>query len=344
MRGLTTGIPQDFAMDLGTSETRICTSNCSSLVYEPTCLAVEETDQKLQVVAVGSEAEKLHNQTRQGLRVIWPVQGGVISSLSQARAIFDMMIRRVPRRFFPSRPRVVCSLPIQATAIEHRVLVEAINDVAPCHLFGIKKPLLSALGAGLAIEEPLGVMVVDLGAGSCTAAVLSCGEIIKAEAIKVGGNSLNRAIIDFGKRDKGILVGDKTAEDLKIKLANAYEPAPGETASIWGRDSLNGLPKQAIFTSTEISLLLPEYLHAVLGTIQRVLDRSSADISRDVYENGIILTGGGAWLRGLDRFISSTTGLPVTLVEDSRHTDVRGLEQLLRKKKKVLNSLAVEMI
>ncbi|MDI3388563.1 rod shape-determining protein [Streptomyces sp. B-S-A8] len=308
----------DIGIDLGTANTLLYARGQGIVLNEPSVVAVREGVRG--ALAVGTEAKETIGRTPGSITAIRPLQDGVISDFEAA----EEMIRHFVRKAVPGRrPRIrlVVCVPSGVTPVERRAIVHAARRAGARAVHLIEEPMAAAIGAGLPVSEPRGSMVVDIGGGTAEVAVISLGGIVTAQSLRVGGHRLDAAIADFVRKEHGLLIGDRTAEDIKVAIGSAW-PVPGREAfemrsyPVRGREKIRGLPKTVDLTVKEVRAALDEPVEAVIAAVRTTLEDCPPELSGDVMEHGIVLTGGGALLPGLDLRLAAATGIPVVLADD----------------------------
>ena len=316
---------RDLAIDLGTANTLVFVNGEGILVDEPSVVAVDDTGE---VYAVGSEAERMLGRTPATISAQRPLKDGVIADFE----VTEQMLRHFIRRVLPSRrarARLIVCAPSGITEVEARAVVEASMAAGAREVELIEEPIAAALGAGLDISEPSGVMVIDVGGGTSEVAVLSMGGIVVSTSMRVGGYTLDEAIVDFVKNEHRLAVGARTAEEVKLRIGSAY-PVDGEdTTEIRGRDMISGLPTKLALTSDEVRAALAPTLTTTVNGVKETLDRTPPELASDISAHGIVLAGGGSLLRGFGELLRAETGMPVYLADDPLTCVVRGAGEAL---------------
>jgi rod shape-determining protein MreB len=304
-----------MGIDLGTANTLVYVKGKGIVMREPSVVAIERDSG--QVLAVGEEAKQMIGRTPGNIVAIRPMKDGVIADFDTTQSMIKYFINKALRgRTFLVRPRMVIGVPSGVTAVEERAVREAALQAGAREAYLIEEPMAAAIGAGLPVHEPTGTMIVDVGGGTTEVAVISLGGIVASRSIRVAGDEMDEAIIQHVKRSYNLMIGERTAEELKIKIGTAYPLNNEETEEIRGRDLVSGLPKTVTVTSTEIYQALSEPVSAILDAIRQTLERTPPELAADIMDRGIMMAGGGALLRGLDRLVSEETHMPVHLAED----------------------------
>ena len=307
----------DIGLDLGTANVLVYVRGKGIVLQEPSVVALDNTSGK--VIAVGAEAFRMLGRAPGGIEVIRPLQDGVIADFSVTEKMLRYFISAVDgghKLLF--RPRVMVCIPSTVTGVELRAVRQAVEQAGAKSAHLIKEPFAAALGAGLDVFQPSGSMIVDIGGGTSDVAVISLGGIVCSNSLKLGGDKLNRAIMKYIRREYNLAIGESTAEELKINIGSAYPmyERNDDTMEIRGLDMVAGLPRSAMVTRGQVYDAIKESLDLVVNAVKEVLERTSQELAADVINNGVILTGGGALLDGIDQLISEQTGLPVFVADD----------------------------
>ncbi|NUR91899.1 MAG: rod shape-determining protein [Nonomuraea sp.] len=313
---------RDMAVDLGTANTLVCVRDRGIVLDEPSVVAINTRTDK--IVAVGSEAKRMIGRTPGYITAIRPLRDGVITDLEVAERMLRYFIVKVHRRRYLVQPRVVVAVPSGTTGVEQRAVKEAALQAGARRVYLIEEPMAAAIGSGLPVHEPAGSMVVDVGGGTTEVAVVSMGGIVNACSIRVGGDELDQAIISHIKKEHALLLGERTAEQLKMEIGSAAQDGEERDTEIRGRDLVTGLPKTVRITARELREAMAEPLNAIVDAVQSTLDQCPPDLAGDLMDAGIALTGGGALLRGLDRRLAQATGMPIKVVDDPLRSVVTG--------------------
>jgi len=307
-------IGRDMAVDLGTANTLVYVRRRGVMVDEPSVVALN--DATGEVLAVGHEAKRMMGRTPDSITALRPLRDGVIADFEATEQMLRHFIARVHRRRYFAKPRMVICVPSAITPVEQRAVKEAGYQAGARRVYIIEEPMAAAIGAGLPVHQPTGNMVVDVGGGTTEVAVISLGGIVTSLSIRTAGDELDQAIVAWMKKEHGLMLGDRTAEEVKVTLGSAF-PSPGEPeGEVRGRDLVTGLPRTVTVTSADIRHALEEPLHAIVDAVRVTLDQTPPELAGDLMDRGIVLTGGGALLRGLDERIRHETGMPVHVAED----------------------------
>lgn len=331
---------RDIGIDLGTVNTLICIGD-KIVVDEPSVVAIDRNTKE--VLAVGAKAASMVGRTPEEIVAVRPLRDGVIADFKLTQAMLENLVDRVIRRRRFWRPRMVVGVPSGATTVERRAVVEAAKNAGAREVFLIEEPLAAAIGAGLSIHEPEGAMVVDIGGGTSDAVVVALGGIVAGKSVRLGGTTMDEAIASYVRYHHGVMLGELTAERIKIEIGTAAagegsgerggSDRPGEVPTsidIHGRHLVSGLPTKLTVTSDEVAAALADVVHGIVGLVKEVLEKTPPELAADLVHTGIYLTGGGSLLRGLDRVIAEETGLPVRLAEEPLLSVVRGTARSLR--------------
>jgi rod shape-determining protein MreB and related proteins len=308
----------DMAIDLGTANTLVYVKGKGIVLDEPSVVAIANNRGRKQVLAVGDEAKQMVGRTPGNIEAIRPLRDGVIADFEVAEEMIKHFIRKVHNRRGFASPRVIICVPSGSTAVERRAIQESAESAGARRVFLIEEPMAAAIGAGLPVTEPTGSMVVDIGGGTTEVAVLSLGGIVYARSIRVGGNKMDEAIISYIRRNHNLLVGEGTAERIKKEIGSACLPEDGNgpVVEIKGRDLMNGVPKEIAISQRQIAESLAEPVSAIIEAVKVALEHTAPELSADIVDKGIVLTGGGALLGNLDFVLRHATGLPVSLAEE----------------------------
>lgn len=288
------GFSRDIGIDLGTATTLVYVQGKGIVLREPSVVAMR-TDTKT-ILAVGEEAKRMVGRTPGNIIAIRPMRDGVIADFDITKAMLDHFISRVNPRKGLFRPRVIIGIPSGVTEVEKRAVIEAALQAGAKEAHTVEEPMAAAIGAGLPVEEPTGSMVVDIGGGTTDVAVISLGGIVTNKSLRVGGDEMDEAIINYIKREYNLMIGERTAEEIKIQIGSAFPKEKEESMDIRGRDLVSGLPKTLRITSTEILEALKEPLSSIVEAIKMTLEKTPPELAADIMDRGIMLTGGGALL------------------------------------------------
>lgn len=305
---------RDIGIDLGTANTLVYLKGKGIILREPSVVAVNKTTG--QVLKVGNEARDMIGRTPGNVVAIRPLKDGVIADFDGTQAMLKYFIKKVYQGGF-FKPRVVVCIPFGVTEVERRAVEEAVITAGGRNAYLIEEPMAAAIGAGLPVNEPTGSMVVDIGGGTSEVAVISYGGIVSSKSLRIAGDELDSDIVNYIKREYNLMVGERTAEEIKFNIGSAYETETENEMSVKGRDLISGLPKTITLSSREIRGAMAESIFAIVDAIKFTLEKTPPELAADVMNRGIMLTGGGALIRGLDRLVSEETGIPVYVVENA---------------------------
>lgn len=319
----------DIGVDLGTANVLVYVKGKGIVLQEPSVVAIDRDSGR--VIAVGSEARRMLGRTPGNIVAIRPLRDGVIADYDVTEKMLRYFISKADggRKFF-FRPRIMVCIPTGVTGVEERAVRQAAIQAGAKEAHLIEEPLAAALGAGLDISQPSGTMVVDIGGGTTDVAVLSLGGIVCSKSLRVGGDKFDEAIVRYIRREYSLAIGERTGEELKMEIGTAYLPgAEDKTMEIRGRDMITGLPKAVTVSRRQVHEAIKETLELVVSAVKEVLERTSPELAADIVNKGIIMTGGGALLDGIDRLISNETGLPVYVAEDPLSCVAKGTGRAL---------------
>lgn len=320
-------LSSDIGIDLGTANTLVYVRNQGIVLNEPSVVAVEQSSGK--VLAIGAAAKEMMGRTPGGIAAIRPLKDGVIADFEISEKLIANFIRRVVRHKYLMKPRVVISVPSGITEVEKRAVRDSAENAGAREVYLLQEPMAAAIGVGLPVDQPSGCMIIDIGGGTTEIAVIALNGIVSDTSIRVAGDELNDAIIMYLKKNYNLLIGELTAEDIKLKIGSAFAQDKELSVSIRGRDLVAGVPKNLKLSSVQVREALSETLDIIVEAIRQALERTPPELASDILERGIILTGGGALLRGLDRRLREETNLPVNVAEDPLTCVVRGSGKVL---------------
>lgn len=324
----------DMAIDLGTANTLVYVKGRGIVLNEPSVVARKNVGGRLQVLAVGDEAKLMLGRTPGDIEAIRPLRDGVIADFDVAQEMIKYFIQKVHNRSYAS-PRVVICVPSGSTPVERRAIGDAADWAGASKVYLIDEPVAAAIGAGLPITEPSGSMIVDIGGGTTEIAVLSLCGMVYFNSVRVGGDKMDDAIISYIRRNHNLLVGEGTAERIKAEIGTAMAPndGVGKTIDIRGRDLMNGVPKEITISQADIAEALAEPVGAIVEGVKVALEQTAPELSADIVDRGIMLSGGGALLQDLDKVIRKATGLPVSIAEESLTCVALGTGRVLEDEK-----------
>ena len=317
----------DLAIDLGTANTLVSVRGKGIVIREPSVVAIDKNDER--ILAVGIEAKRMLGRTPGNIVAVRPLKDGVIADFDITANMLENFLKKACGNSMFSRPRVVICIPSGVTEVERHLVGGDTLKAGPRRVSVIEEPMAAAIGAGLPISEPTGSMIVDIGGGTAEIAVISLGGIVASRSVRMAGDMFDQAIIAFIKRKYNLLIGERTAEQIKIEIGSAYALDPEMTMEIKGRNLVDGLPKNIVVHSEDVREALLECLVKITSAIKETLERTPPELSADIIDRGITLTGGGALLRGLDQLIQSETGIDVHVAEDPLDCVAKGAGAVL---------------
>ncbi|HIJ82702.1 MAG: rod shape-determining protein MreB [Magnetococcales bacterium] len=315
----------DMAVDLGTANTLVYVRGRGIVLSEPSVVAIHENPRGVRkVLAVGNEAKRMLGRTPGNIVATRPLRDGVIADFTVTEAMLKHFIRKVHKRRLFYSPRIILCVPYGATPVERRAIRESADTAGAREVYLIEEPMAAAIGAGLPVTEATGSMVIDIGGGTTEVAIISLGGIVYSRSIRVGGDKMDEAIVAHVRRKYQLLIGESTAENIKIQVGSAYPMPERLQVEVKGRDLVNGVPKHQIIGDQEVLEALAEPINAIVEGVRMALERTPPELASDIVDRGIVLTGGGALLRGLDQLLSEETHLPVFIAEDPLSCVVMG--------------------
>lgn len=311
------GFAKDMGIDLGTANTVVYVKGKGVVLREPSVVAIRTDTGTIE--AVGNEAKKMIGRTPGNIVAVRPMKDGVIADYDTTAAMMKHFISQAQKKksFFSRKPNVVVCVPSGITAVEKRAIEDATKQAGAREAFTIEEPFAAAIGADLPVWEPTGSMVVDIGGGTTEVAIISLGGIVTSKSIRVGGDEMDDAIINYVKKNYNLMIGERTSEQLKMEIGSAGGAEAGRSIDIRGRDLVTGLPKTINITAQEIEEALAETVHAIIEAVKVTLEKAPPELAADVMDRGIVLTGGGALLHNLDKVLSQETGIPVIVAENA---------------------------
>ncbi|MCH7730432.1 rod shape-determining protein [Patescibacteria group bacterium] len=313
---------KNIAIDLGTANTLVWLAGEGLVANEPTVVAMSTEDNK--VVAVGEEAKKMLGRTPETFIALRPMREGVIADYQVTEAMLKYFIGKVVGRFQLIKPDVMVCVPAGCTQVERRAALDATLAAGAAHAYLIDEPLVAAIGAGIPVSAPSGNMIVDIGGGATEAAVIALGGVVVHKSVRVAGNKIDESIQDHLKKKHNLIVGDQTAENIKIKIGSATELKKEEKLDISGRDVVFGLPRSITITSTEVTEAIMPVLKQIIGAVKGVLEDTPPELAADIIDKGIVMSGGSSLLRNFDKLLTEETGVPAHVAEDALLCVVRG--------------------
>jgi rod shape-determining protein MreB and related proteins len=315
----------DLAIDLGTANTLVYVKGKGIVLSEPSVVAVRKNDRdRSRVLAVGRDAKMMLGRTPGNIIAIRPMKDGVIADFEITEAMLRHFIRKVHNRRSLIRPRIIIAVPSGITPVEKRAVRESAESAGAREVYLIEEPMAAAIGAGLPITEPICNMVVDIGGGTSEVAVISLAGIVYAKSVRMGGDKMDEAILQFVKRTYNLLIGERTAEIIKTTIGNAYPGSEVESMDVKGRDLVTGIPKIININSDEVRQAIQEQIDTIVVAVKTALEQTPPELAADIVDRGIYLTGGGALLKNLDILLHQETGLPIKIADDPLSTVVMG--------------------
>jgi rod shape-determining protein MreB and related proteins len=332
----------DMAIDLGTANTLVYVKGRGIVLAEPSVVAIADVRGKKQVVAVGEEAKQMLGRTPGYITASRPLRDGVIADFEVAEEMIKHFIRKVHNRRSFASPLIIVCVPSGSTAVERRAIQESAESAGARRVLLIEEPMAAAIGAGLPVTEPSGSMVVDIGGGTTEVAVISLGGIVYSRSVRVGGDKMDEAIISYVRRHHNLLIGEATAERIKMDIGAASVPEDGEDGpyrEVRGRDLINGVPREVIMSQRQVAEGLAEPVFAIVEAVKVALENTPPELASDIVDKGIVLTGGGALLNHLDQVLRDATGLAVAVAEGPLHCVALGTGRALEDRKRLSNVL-----
>jgi len=317
----------DLAIDLGTANSLVYSKGRGIVVSEPSIVAVNQKTGKVE--AVGKEAKEMLGRTPGNISAIRPMKDGVIADFEHTERMLSYFIEKAHNRKFGVRPRIVIGVPSEITQVEKRAVRDSAMRAKATEVYLVEQAMMAAIGAGLPITEPTGNMVVDIGGGTSDVAVISMAGIVYSRSVRVAGNEMDEAIIQYIKRKYNLLIGERTAEEVKMKLGSAFPLDDELTMELKGRDLVEGVPKTIVVSDEEIREALAETVATIIEAVRVALEQTPPELSADIVDRGIVLTGGGALLKNLDKRLREETGLPVSIADDPLTSVVMGTGKML---------------
>lgn len=322
----------DVAIDLGTANTVIYIKGKGIISNEPTVVAIQnDSEGSKKILAIGHEAKEMLGRTPGNITAIRPMKDGVIADYEVTEAMLRYFIQKIHNRKSFVRPRVVISIPSGITPVERRAVKESAESAGARAVYMLEEPMAAAIGAGLPITEPVGNMIVDIGGGTTEVAVISLSGIVYCQSVRVAGNKMDDAIVQYIRRKYSLLIGERTAEQIKINIGTAYPEKEVRTMTIKGRDLIDGIPKTLEINSDEVRDALTEPVNAIVTAVKDALEKTPPELAADIVDRGIVLAGGGALLRNLDILLREQTGLPIIIADDPLFCVVKGSGSVLDK-------------
>jgi rod shape-determining protein MreB len=317
----------DIAIDLGTSSTLIYVKGKGIELREPSIVAIDDTTHE--VVAVGTAAKRMLGRTPEGTRAIRPMKDGVIADFGVVEVMLKTYINLVQKKKLFVRPRVIVCVPSGITEVEKRAVRDSVEASGAREIYLVSEPIAAAIGVGLPVEAPTGNMIIDIGGGTTEIAVVALSGVVNAASVRVAGDEMDEAIINYIKKNYNLIIGEQTAENIKMAIGSAYATGKEETMDVKGRDLVSGIPKTIKITSTKVRESLEEPVSLIVDAVRLALEKTPPELAADIVDRGIYMAGGGALLRGLDLLIKEETSLPVFVAENPLESVVRGAGRIL---------------
>ena len=315
-------ISSDIGIDLGTANTLVFVRGQGIVLNEPSVVAIEVSSKR--VLAVGSEAKEMVGRTPGEIEAIRPLKDGVIADFEITEKLLSNFIRRVVRHRYLMKPRIVISVPSGITEVEKRAVRDSAENAGAREVFLIQEPMAAAIGVGLPVHLPSGSMVIDIGGGTSEIAVIALDGIVNNISIRIGGDEMDEGLMLYLKKNYNLLIGERTAEEIKIAIGSAYPPEEEESLEIKGRDLVAGIPKTMKISSVQVREALSEPVDSIIEAVRQALEETPPELSADILDKGIVVTGGGALIKGLDKRLREETNLPINIAEDPLTCVVRG--------------------
>lgn len=320
-------LSKDLGIDLGTANTLVHVRGKGIVLREPSVVAIQRDTGA--ILAVGDEAKQMIGRTPGNIIAVRPMKDGVIADFDVTQSMLKYFISRALRSRTFIKPRVVVGVPSGVTEVEKRAVIDATLQAGAREAYLIEEPMAAAIGAGLEVNEPTGNMVVDIGGGTTEVAIISLGGIVTSKSIRISGDEMDESIVYYIKKEYNLMIGERTAEEIKISIGSASDRAKEESMEVKGRDLVTGLPKTIKVTSEEVRAALAEPVNNIIDAIKVTLEKTPPELAADIMDRGIVLTGGGSLLSGLDKRVTNETGMPVHIAEDSLDCVAKGTGKVL---------------
>ena len=330
---------KDIGIDLGTANILIAVKDKGIVFSEPSVVAIDQKTNK--ILATGEDAKEMLGRTPENIKAIRPLKDGVIADFTATGLMLKKIIDKVANRYNIGRPRVVVGVPSGITEVEQRAVEESVLQAGAKEVYLIEEPMAAAIGAGIDVSEPTGNIIVDIGGGTTEVAVISLGGIVVSYSIRIAGDELNEDIINYIKRNHNLAIGETTAEKIKMEIGTATPLMAEEVIEVRGRDLLSGFPRNIIVTSTEISEAIEDSLLEIIDAVKLTLEKTPPELSADIAEKGILISGGGALIKNFDKLLSEKTDMPVFVADEPLSCVVKGTSKTLEdigKLKSVINN------
>lgn len=327
MNIITKYFAKSIGIDLGTANTLVYVKGKGIVLREPSVVAIRKEDRE--ILAVGEDAKRMIGRTPGNIIAIRPMKDGVIADFDITQVMLKSFIAKAYKKNSLIRPRVMVCVPTGVTEVEKRAVLDATNQAGAKQAYIIEEPMAAAIGAGLKVDEPSGNMVVDIGGGTTEVATISLGGVVTSNSIRIGGDEMDDAIVQYIKKKYNLLIGDRSAEEIKISIGNAYFGDENNEIEIRGRDLVRGLPKSQMINAAEVYEALKPPVNDIIQVIKQTLETTPPELSSDIMDKGIVLAGGGSMLEGLDKLVSEETGMPVIVTENALDSVVEGTGKAL---------------
>lgn len=331
---------KDIGIDLGTANILVMLKGKGIILNEPSVVAIDR--QTNEILATGHEAKEMLGRTPESIKAVRPLKDGVIADFTATQLLLKNIVSKVCQRYNAGRPRVVVGVPSGITEVEERAVEESVLRAGAKEVFLIEEPMAAAIGANLEVAEPSGNIIVDIGGGTTEVAVISLGGIVVSNSLRIAGDELDEDIVNYVKREMGLAIGETTAEEVKKEIGCVTPLVTELSMQIKGRDLATGLPRDAIITSSQVEEAIRESIYEIVEVVKLTLEKTPPELASDIVEKGIVLAGGGALIKNLDKLLSSATGMPVYIAENPLECVVRGtgktLEDLEKLKEVLTNS------
>lgn len=328
---------KEVGIDLGTSNIQVAIKGKGIVLREPTVVAIDRRTEK--IVATGKEAKEMLGRTPEAIKAIHPLKDGVIADLTATKLMLRNIMKKISKKYNVGKPVVVVGVPYGITEVEERAVEEAIIYAGAKEVYVMEEPMAAAIGSGIHVEEPTGSMIIDIGGGTTEVAVVSLGGIVVTQSVRIAGDELDEDIVDYIKRKQNLSIGKATAEEIKMQIGCAISPISVESMEIRGRDLNTGLPRNITINSNQILEALEESILKIIYAVKQALEKTPPELSADLVDRGIVLTGGGALIQNLDQLLSKHTNMVVYVSDEPLDSVIRGIEKTLDELKKVKPAL-----
>ena len=328
---------KDIGVDLGTANIIVTIKGKGIVLNEPSVVAIDKNNGD--IIATGSEAKEMLGRTPDEILAIRPLKDGVIADFTATQLMLKSMIQKICQRYNAGRPRVVVGVPSGITEVEERAVEETIIQAGAKEVYLIEEPMAAAIGASLEVAEPSGSIIVDIGGGTTEVAVISLGGIVISNSLRIAGDELDESIVNYIKKEMNLAIGETTAEEIKMQIGCAMPLMTEMSMEIRGRDLTNGLPKNIVITSTQIEEALRDSINEIVEAVKSTLEKTPPELASDIMEKGIVIAGGGALIKNIDKLLSIKTGMPVYIAEDPLECVVKGTGKTLEDLEKLKDIL-----